>query len=94
MSATSFMYLFSAVASPWLIALMRRRSWDDDMITVISVVFAGCVYLAGQLLDQTIGWPPSENFWLGLAATYGLQSGGYEVSKRVAPNTMKKAEEL
>lgn len=94
MSATSFMYMFSAIASPWLIALMRRRSWNEDMVTVISVVFAGCTYLAGQVLDQSIGWPPSENFWLGLAATYGLQQSGYEVSKRVAPQRFEKAENL
>ena len=94
MSATVFMLIVSGVVSPWLVALMRKHKWSRDLTVVVAVVVSFACFLFGQFADGALTWPPSSDFWLGLAAAFGLQQGGYAVSKRVAPAQMQQVEDL
>lgn len=94
MSATAFMLVFAGIAGPWLVALMRRHSWDGDLVTVVAVLFSFLCFIAGQIGDGLLTWPLPPNFWLGLAAAYGLNQSGYFVSKKVAPDALRKVEQV
>lgn len=94
MTAADFMLLFAGIAGPWLVALLRRRSWDADAVTLVAAAVPLAAYLFGQLADGTLAWPLPADFWRGLAAAYGLNQAGYQVAKRLAPSALQQVEEL
>lgn len=85
MTASQFMLLFAGIASPWLVALLRKHNWSSDLVVLVAGLVSLLCFLAGQLMDGALTWPPSQEFWLGLAAAFGLQQSGYYVTKKVAP---------
>jgi uncharacterized membrane protein YiaA len=93
-TVTAFMLLVSGGLSPWLVALMRRHSWSDDTVQVVALVVSAACYILGQWGDGLLAWPLSGDFLVGLAAAFGLNQGGYYLTKRVAPNAMDKVEKL
>lgn len=92
--ATAFMMTFAAVASPWLVALLRKRHWSDDVLQLVAVAVSFACFLLGQFADGALHWPLSETFWYGLAGAFGLNQAGYQIAKRVAPATLEKVEQL
>jgi hypothetical protein len=94
MTSTQFMLGFSALVGPWLVALMRRHNWSEDLVTVTAVLVSFACFIFGQFADGVLTWPLSGTFWLGLAGAYGLNQGGYALTKRVAPTALESVERL
>ena len=94
MTSTTFMLLAAGVVGPWLVAFLRKHNWSDELVVVVAAVVSLVCFLFGQFADGVLMWPPSQDFWLGLAAAFGLNQAGYRVAKRAVPAAMAKVESL
>ena len=75
MNATT---LLLAALSPLLVALIRRCTWPQPVVELLSFVIVLLIFLLGQWLDQALTWPLTETFWVGLAAAWGVQQAAYK----------------
>lgn len=95
MDSTTFMIGTATAATPWLVALMRKRHWSEDRVVVVAVMLAVVAFVLGYTLDgKPYMLPMPGEFWLGLMASYGGQQIAYRGFRRFAPNALVKVEEL
>lgn len=71
-----------AALSPLLVALLRRCSWPQPVVELLSLVIVAVFYIVGQWLDVALTWPLHPGFWTGLAAAWGIQQASYKLVMR------------
>lgn len=91
MTITALLLMF--VAPPSL-ALLRRRSWSREVITLVAVAFITLLYTVGTLIEGGFVWPPSREWIGGLLAAYGGAQLTYEGWRTIAPETLRRVEDV
>lgn len=84
--------LLLSAFSPALVALVRRQTWPKELVVLVSLLIVAAIYVLGQFFDGLLAWPLSGDFWLGLAAAWGVQQTAYW-SVKVAPLLLDVAEQ-
>lgn len=79
MNATTVIF---AALSPLLVALLRRCSWPQPVVELVSFLVVVAIYLLGQWLDQALTWPLTSQFWVGLGAAWAAQQAAYKFVMR------------
>lgn len=78
MTATA---VIMAALSPLLVALIRRCTWPQPAVEILSFAVVLLLYVLAQYLDGVVlTIPLTSEFWTGLAAAWGIQQASYKAA--------------
>lgn len=85
MEITNFTTMLLAAISPVVVALIRKWTWPDEVVTLLAMLVVAVIYTLGRWLDGALAWPLGSDYAIGLFAAFGVQQLVFGMTKRTAP---------